>query len=183
MTVGTTAPTTPKLGQEWFDTTNKVLMVCTQADPSVVWTPGGLSYPRLVGNKSIDHHFYGTTGWDESTVVITNVQTFVPAGHLYKLEADLRLNLFHGGVANLKTHFTGTALYGNASAIGELLSLVDTSVSTPGYSRSITGISAAGNITLHILSKAPGASNGDRQAFGEVLLWDLGPDADIPTLS
>jgi hypothetical protein len=36
-------------------------------------------------------------------------------------------------------------------------------------------------LTLHIASTTS-SSNGDRQVFGEVLLWDLGLDAAIPTL-
>jgi microcystin-dependent protein len=183
MVVAAAAPATPKLGQEWFDTANKVLMVCTQADPSVVWTPSGLSYPRLAGNKAIEHHTYGSNSWEETTIPIADISRWIPTGHLYKLELDARLMSFHGGNAYLNTYFTGTALYGNAAARGDQQSvLVPAQTPHAGYSRHITGLNAAGgNLIVHIASTTT-ASNGDRQVFGELLLWDLGLDADLPSL-
>ena len=184
ITVSGTAPATPKLGQEWFDTTNKVLMVCTQATPSVVWTPASTSYPKLVGNRTIEHHMFNADQWEESTVVVTNVQTYVPAGNLYKLEADLRMRCFHGGTGRLRTYFTGPALFGSTDALGNMSTEADSlHSSSPGHTRTAVGLSVAGTLSLHILTQGSGGGNGDRQVFGQMLLWDLGPDAPLPTLA
>jgi hypothetical protein len=142
-----------------------------------------LSYPRLMANKTIEHHTYGANNWEETTMAIADISRWIPTGHLYKLELDARLFAYHGGNAYLKTYFSGTALYGNTSAQGDQVSVLS-SVQTPhaGYSRHITGVNTTGGaLTIHFCSTTS-ASNGDRQIFGEVLLWDLGVDADLPSL-
>ena len=140
-------------------------------------------YPKLVANKTIEHHVYGGNNWEETTVPIADISRWIPTGHLYKLELDARLFAYHGGNAYLKTYFSGTQLYGNAAAQGDQVSVLST-VQTPhtGYSRHITGVNTTGgNLVIHFCSTTS-AGNGDRQIFGEVLLWDLGPDSALPSL-
>jgi microcystin-dependent protein len=143
-----------------------------------VGTAAAPTYPKLVAKNVISHHMYGTSTWEETTSVITNVQAYVPAGHLYKFEFDARLVVYHGGAGSLHTKFSGSALYGNAGASGELATTEDPP--GPGHSRTIVGPSVAGPLTLTVKSRTD-TSNGDRQAFGQCLLWDLGPEAAIPS--
>jgi hypothetical protein len=135
--------------------------------------------PRIVAKKDIDHHTYAADRWEETIQTVTDITKYVPVGNLFKAEIVGRGVSYHGGTIVLRSYIEATFGNGATASTQRINDNNDVTGSRHLY-HAYSDVSAAGSLKFHVYSYNTGASNGDKQVHGKLLIWDLGPSSWIP---
>jgi len=142
-------------------------------------------YAILAAKKNVNWHPGAANVWEDQSYTITNLASYVPVGHLYKIEVSVKAFKYHDGNLYLAGKIeTAQGVVDARAGWARIDKMTEHTTSSHMYLSDINTVTdASGIASITLRSFGEGGQNGDRQIWGEILIWDLGLATNVPDFS